>query len=133
MSLINLDLSNEEIINKYFNDLCCDKYIEPSIKGGQSNADNALNTLDITNYAKTRNNGFPSEKRGSSYLSAYIRHGLISLPEVWNFVEKFEYQDKTKFRDELLWQEFSRHLYAIVGKKSNENVVCITFFIANWR
>ena len=120
MSLINLDLSNEEIINKYFNDLCCDKYIEPSIKGGQSNADNALNTLDIKNYAKTRNNVFPIEKRGSSYLSAYIRHGLISLPEIWNFVEKFEYQDKTKFRDELLWQEFSRHLYAIVGKNSND-------------
>ena len=61
MSLINLDLSNEEIINKYFNDLCCDKYIEPSIQGGQSNADNALNTLDIKNYAKTRNNVFPIE------------------------------------------------------------------------
>ena len=120
MSSINLDLSNEEIINKYFNDLCCDKYTEPLIKGGQSNADNALNTLDINNYAKTRNNVLPIEKRGSSYLSAYIRHGLISLPEVWNFVEKFEYQDKTKFRDELLWQEFSRHLYAIVGKNSND-------------
>ena len=120
MSLINLDLSNEEIINEYFNGLCCDKYTEPLIKGGQSNADNALNTLDIKNYAKTRNNVLPIEKRGSSYLSAYIRHGLISLPEIWNFVEKFEYQDKTKFRDELLWQEFSRHLYAIVGKNSND-------------
>ena len=103
MSLINLDLSNEEIINEYFNGLCCDKYTEPLIKGGQSNADNALNTLDIKNYAKTRNNVLPIEKRGSSYLSAYIRHGLISLPEIWNFVEKFDYQDKTKFRDELLW------------------------------
>ena len=54
MSLINLDLSNEEIINKYFNDLCCDKYIEPSIKGGQSNADNALNTLDIKKLCKNK-------------------------------------------------------------------------------
>ena len=118
MTFINLDLSNEEIINKYFNDLCCDDYTDPLIKGGQTYADNALNSLDIQNYAKTRNNVLPIEKRGSTYLSPYIRHGLISLPEVWSFVEKFEYQDKTKFRDELLWQEFSRHLYAIVGKNS---------------
>ena len=68
MSLINLELSNEEIINEYFNGLCCDKYTEPLIKGGQSNADNALNTLDIKNYAKTRNNVLPIENRGSSYL-----------------------------------------------------------------
>ncbi len=120
MSLINLDLSNEKIINKYFSDLCCDKYSEPLIKGGQNNADDALNSLNIQNYSKTRNNVIPIEKRGSSYISAYIRHGLISLNEIWNFVEKFEYQDKTKFRDELLWQEFSRHLYAILGKKSKD-------------
>ena len=118
MSLINLKLSNEEIINSNFLDLCCDKYTEPLIKGGQSNADLALHNLDISNYAKLRNNVYPKSKRGSSYLSAYIRHGLIDLKEVWKYVEKFKYEDKTKYRDELLWQEFSRHLYAIVGKKS---------------
>ena len=118
MSLINLKLSNEEIINSNFLDLCCDKYTEPLIRGGQSNADLALHNLDISNYAKLRNNVYPKSKRGSSYLSAYIRHGLIDLKEVWKYVEKFNYEDKTKYRDELLWQEFSRHLYAIVGKKS---------------
>tara|TARA_X000000368_G_scaffold162306_1_gene127961 strand:+ start:103 stop:1299 length:1197 start_codon:yes stop_codon:yes gene_type:complete len=118
MSLINLKLSNEEIINSNFLDLCCDKYTEPLIRGGQSNADLALHNLDISNYAKLRNNVYPKSKRGSSYLSAYIRHGLIDLKEVWKYVEKFKYEDKTKYRDELLWQEFSRHLYAIVGKKS---------------
>ena len=50
----------------------------------------------------------------------YIRHGLLSLSDVWKAVEKFEYKDRTKFQDELLWQEFSRHLYAIVGKKSRK-------------
>ena len=118
MSLINLKLSNEEIINSNFLDLCCDKYTEPLIRGGQSNADLALHNLDISNYAKLRNNVYPKSKRGSSYLSAYIRHGLIDLKEVWKYVEKFKHEDKTKYRDELLWQEFSRHLYAIVGKKS---------------
>ena len=119
MSLINLKSSNEEIINSHFLDLCCDEYTEPLIRGGQSNADLALHNLDISNYSKLRNNVYPKSKRGSSYLSAYIRHGLIDLKEVWKNVERFKYEDKTKYRDELLWQEFSRHLYAIVGKKSN--------------
>jgi deoxyribodipyrimidine photo-lyase len=120
MSLINLKLSNKEIINSYFLDLCCDNYSEPLIQGGQSNADLALHNLDITNYSKLRNNVYPKSKRGSSYLSAYIRHGLLDLREVWKYVEIFKYEDKTKYRDELLWQEFSRHLYAIIGKKSQE-------------
>ncbi len=120
MSLINLKLSNEEIINSYFLNLCCDDYTEPLISGGQSNADLALHKLDISNYSKLRNNVYPKTKRGSSYLSAFIRHGLIDLKQVWEFVEKFKYEDRTKYRDELLWQEFSRHLYAILGKKSQK-------------
>ena len=118
MSLINLELENEQIINDYFKDLCCDNYTIPFLLGGQSNADNALNQLNINKYATKRNNVYPKDSRGSSYLSPYIRHGLLSLSDVWRAVEKFEYKDKTKFQDELLWQEFSRHLYAIVGKKS---------------
>jgi len=61
-------------------------------------------------YAKKRNNVYPTGKRGSSYLSPYIRHGLLTLKDVWHAVEKFPYEDKTKFRDELLWQEYSRHV-----------------------
>ena len=120
MSLIDLQLDNKEIIKKYFSGLCCDEFTYPFLSGGQSNADNALNQLDISRYTTKRNNVYPSDSRGSSYLSPYIRHGLLSLSEVWKAVEKFEYKDKVKFRDELLWQEFSRHLYAIVGKKSRE-------------
>ena len=120
MSLIDLQLDNAEIIKKYFSGLCCDEFTYPFLSGGQSNADNALNQLDIDRYATKRNNVYPANSKGSSYLSPYIRHGLLSLPEVWKAVEKFEYKDRAKFRDELLWQEFSRHLYAIVGKKSRE-------------
>ena len=120
MSLIDLQLDNAEIIKKYFSGLCCDEFTYPFLSGGQSNADKALNQLDINRYATKRNNVYPADSRGSSYLSPYIRHGLLSLSEVWKAVEKFEYKDRAKFRDELLWQEFSRHLYAIVGKKSKE-------------
>ena len=116
MSLINLQLENEQIIDEYFENLCCDNYTIPFLKGGQSNADTALNQLNIDRYSTKRNNVYPKSKRGSSYLSPYIRHGLLSLNDVWNAVDSFEYKDKSKFRDELLWQEFSRHLYAIVGK-----------------
>ena len=102
MSLIDLQLDNEEIIKKYFNGLCCDEFTYPFLSGGQSHADNALNQLNINRYATKRNNVYPAESRGSSYLSPYIRHGLLSLSEVWNAVEKFEYKDRTKYRDELL-------------------------------
>ena len=118
MSLIDLQLDNREIIKKYFSGLCCDDFNYPFLSGGQSKADNALNQLNINKYATKRNNVYPTNSRGSSYLSPYIRHGLLSLSDVWKGVEKFEYKDKSKFQDELLWQEFSRHLYAIVGKKS---------------
>ena len=119
MSLINLRLENEQIINDHFTNLCCDNYTTPFLKGGQSNADTALNQLNIDRYSTKRNNVYPKSKRGSSYLSPYIRHGLLSLKDIWNAIDTFEYKDKSKFRDELLWQEFSRHLYAIVGKKSS--------------
>ena len=118
--MIRLDLnqSNENLINSYFQELCCDNFQQSRFKGGQSVADLALSSLDITGYAKKRNNVYPIEKRGSSNLSPYIRHGLLSLRDVWDRVEEFKYEDKSKFRDELLWQEFSRHLYAIIGEKS---------------
>ena len=99
MPEINLKSSNEEIVNTFFKDITCDDYQESIFKGGQSFADKALNNLDINGYAKKRNNVYPTEKRGSSYLSPYIRHGLLSLKEVWKHVDSFEYQDKTKFRD----------------------------------
>ena len=118
--MIRLDLnqSNESLIDSHFQDLCCDNFKQSRFKGGQSVADLALSSLDITGYAKKRNNVYPIEKRGSSNLSPYIRHGLLSLRDVWDRVEEFKYEDKSKFRDELLWQEFSRHLYAIIGEKS---------------
>ena len=93
-----------------------------SIQGGQSAADRALSTLDITGYAKKRSQVLPIQTRGASVLSPYIRHNLLTLQQVWDHVAKAPYDDKEKFRDELLWQEYARHLYARVGTKLFENL-----------
>lgn len=48
-------------------------------------------------------------------MSPYIRHGMLTLGEAWRHVGGGPTNDVRKFRDELLWQEYSRHLYARVG------------------
>ena len=86
-----------------------------AFRGGQSAADAALAAFDVTGYARTRNEVWPPRRRGTSRLSPYIRHGLLSLPRVWRHVADGPAPDVKKFRDELLWQEYARHLYARVG------------------
>ena len=84
-------------------------------KGGQTAADAALAAFDVAGYAATRNEVLPVDRRGASQLSPYIRHGLLSLPRVWDAVAGGPSRDVVKFRDELLWQEYARHLYARLG------------------
>ncbi|WP_299051918.1 FAD-binding domain-containing protein [uncultured Nocardioides sp.] len=86
-----------------------------AFRGGQSAADAALATLDVTSYARTRSTVLPVERRGASRMSPYIRHGLLTLTEVWDAVADAQGRDRTKYRDELMWQEYARHLYARVG------------------
>ncbi|MGI4894023.1 MAG: FAD-binding domain-containing protein [Janthinobacterium lividum] len=86
-----------------------------SIRGGQSAADAALATLDLTGYAARRNEVLPLSRRGATRLSPYIRHGLLALPSVWAAAADAPARDRSKFRDELLWQEYARHLYARLG------------------
>lgn len=95
-----------------------DGKVEPSrrFRGGQAAADLALEELDITGYAARRNEVWPADRRGATMLSPYIRHGLLTLPRVWGTVATAPSKDREKFRDELLWQEFSRHLYARAGR-----------------
>jgi deoxyribodipyrimidine photo-lyase len=92
-----------------------------SLRGGQSAADAALQAYDVTGYARRRNNVWPAGTRGSSRLSPYIRHGLLTLREVWDHVAGGPQSDVTKFRDELLWQEYARHLYARLGTASRHS------------
>lgn len=90
--------------------------------GGQSAADAALQAYDVAGYARRRNNVWPPGSRGSSRLSPYIRHGLLNLREVWDHVAGGPPRDVTKFRDELLWQEYARHLYARMGTASRDSL-----------
>ncbi|MEM7349223.1 MAG: FAD-binding domain-containing protein [Acidobacteriota bacterium] len=86
-----------------------------TIVGGQAAADAALASFDATSYAQRRNSVLPIESRGASGLSPYIRHGLLTLPQVWEHVADAPQRDREKFRDELLWQEYARHWYADLG------------------
>ncbi|MEI6253720.1 MAG: FAD-binding domain-containing protein [Mycobacteriaceae bacterium] len=91
-------------------------------RGGQQAADAALQAYDVRGYARRRNNVWPAPTRGSSRLSPYIRHGLLTLREVWDHVGAGPPDDVAKFRDELRWQEYARHLYARVGRASRHSL-----------
>lgn len=93
-----------------------------SIGGGQGAADRALTELNIAGYAKNRSEVLPIKARGATVLSPYIRHNLLTLEKVWNHVAKAPFADREKYRDELLWQEYSRHLYARMGTRLFHNL-----------
>ncbi len=90
-------------------------HASPRFRGGASAAIEALERFDVAGYARDRNEVLPADRRGASRLSPYIRHGLLQLRTVWDHVEGGPQRDVSKFRDELLWQEYSRHLYARLG------------------
>lgn len=87
----------------------------PRWRGTQGAADAALAGLDLTGYARRRNQVWPPEARGATGLSPWIRHGLLTLPRVWAAAAAAPDDDSGKFRDELLWQEYARHLHARLG------------------
>jgi len=111
-----------EIIEKYFHGLYSGELGLSSIKGGQTAADQALAQLDITGYASKRSEVLPKSRRGASVLSPYIRHNLLTLPQVHRAVKIAPYKDREKFQDELYWQEYARHLYARIGTRLFENL-----------
>lgn len=92
------------------------------IHGGQRAADNALSSLNIEGYARDRAQVYPQPKRAVSGLSAYIRHGLLSLPQVWDAAAADDPDDLRAFRVGLLWQEYARHWYARLGHRSRRPV-----------
>lgn len=93
-----------------------------SLRGGQTSANEALANLDITGYARNRSEVLPIERRGATRLSPYIRHNFLTLEQLWQAAKSAPYNDREKFRDELLWQEYARHLYARVGTRLFENL-----------
>ena len=91
-----------------------------AIIGGQAAADAALASLDVAGYSRDRSTVFPAERRGATRMSPYVRHGLLSLPTLWQAVADAPPRDRDRYRDQLLWQEYSRHLYARVGARLGE-------------
>ncbi|CAN5708932.1 hypothetical protein BH11ACT8_BH11ACT8_02290 [soil metagenome] len=90
------------------------------LRGGQTAADTALAGLTVRGYARSRSNVLPASSQGATRMSPYIRHGLVSLPEVWDAAADAPERDRGRYRDELLWQEYARHLYARVGTRLGE-------------
>jgi deoxyribodipyrimidine photo-lyase len=110
-------------VGEHLGDLACDTpAASPSFRGGQTAADAALAALDVTNYARRRNEVWPPERRGASRMSPWIRHGLLSLPALWDHVADAPPRDRTKYRDELAWQEYARHVYARVGTRLGDDL-----------
>jgi deoxyribodipyrimidine photo-lyase len=93
----------------------------PRFVGTQAAADAALGSFDVSGYASKRNDVLPKHRRGASGLSPWIRHGLLTLPDVWAAVNGPS-RDLSKFHDELLWQEYARHMYARLGASSRDPI-----------
>ena len=112
----------EAFVAQHLSHLACDGVRgSGSFAGGQVAADSALAAFDVTGYATRRNEVYPPSRRGASRLSPYIRHGLLSLEDVWDHVAGGPHRDVEKFRDELLWQEYARHWYARLGTRTRHN------------
>lgn len=105
-------------VSEHLSQVCCDD-VRRSVRyvGTQAAADAALEAFDVTGYARQRNEVLPETARGASGLSPWIRHGLLSLPRVWSSIDG-PFEDRNKFRDELRWQEYGRHLYARLGSQT---------------
>ncbi len=111
-----------EWVTEHLGDLVTGPVRPAAIRGGQQAADAALATFDVAGYSRRRNEVWPTSRRGASRLSAYIRHGLLDLPRVWQHVDDGPAPDVESFRSELLWQEYARHLYARVGHATRRSL-----------
>ena len=109
-------------VAEHLSDLGSGQVRPAGISGGQQAADIALDGFDVAGYARRRNEVWPTQSRGASRLSAYIRHGLLDLPRVWQHVEGGPDKDVESFRGELLWQEYARHLYARLGRSTGRSL-----------
>ncbi len=119
----------ERFVATHLHHLVCDDVAgSATIRGGQTAADAALHAFDVAGYARRRNEVYPVSGRGASRLSPYIRHGLLTLGDVWRHVgatsdtNAASARDVTKFHDELMWQEYARHWYARLGGATRHGI-----------
>ncbi len=74
-------------VSRHLGDLASGDSTPSPTRGGQAAADAALDGFDVTGYARRRNSVLPLSARGASRLSPYIRHGLLTLPRVYEHVK----------------------------------------------
>jgi deoxyribodipyrimidine photo-lyase len=82
-------------------------------RGSRAEAEKRLKQLRPKQYAKTRNY-FDGDV---TYLSPYIRHGVISLAEIRDYaLEQVDNPfDAEKFISELGWRDYWQRIYAEIG------------------
>jgi deoxyribodipyrimidine photo-lyase len=87
---------------------------EPSpIAGGRSAAMQQLSAMDAYRYGNTRNYLDGAVTR----LSPYLRHGVLTLAEVRDFIyARFPARDRSyKLLQELAWRDYWQRLYERIG------------------
>lgn len=96
-----------------------DELSSPAIRGGQRAADAALARLTVDGYGRRAAAVYPQPDRGSTMLSPWIRHGLLTLGQVWTHATAVaaDPDDLRAFHRSLLRQEYARHLYARLGSR----------------
>lgn len=117
-SILSPSSNAEDWVRTHLGELCepfGDWTASERFRGGRTAALSALDSFKVRGYAATRNEVLPISSRGASQLSPYIRHGLLTLGEAWEHVSTAPDHDRDKFRDELLWQEYTRHMYSRIG------------------
>jgi deoxyribodipyrimidine photo-lyase len=75
----------------------------------------------LPNYASTRNH---TVQRGVSVLSPYIRHGVLGLAELRDYVlaRAGSTRDSSKFVNELAWRAFWQQVYDQMGDRIFEDM-----------
>lgn len=110
-------------VTRHLGHLCSDEpTASEAFTGGQTAADQALASLDISGYARSRSMVYPPSARGASKLSPYIRHGLLSLRSVWEATNNASSYDRFRYQGELLWQEHARQWYAVYGEATRHPI-----------
>lgn len=107
-------------VEHHLGDLLTAPVVRSDIRGGQTAADEALSRVNLTGYAERRNTVLPLADRGATGLSPYVRHGFLQLPDLWQVAGPDK--DVQAFRNELLWQEYARHLYARLGTETRNSL-----------
>lgn len=79
------------------------------LHGGRQAALQVLAAINPATYARTRN----FLDGAVTHLSAYIRHGVLSLAEVRDVV--VQHNDHAKLLNELAWRDYWQRVYAQIG------------------